>query len=85
MRVVTGTDDDSRGVVRAAGAAIEGRIGRIDRFERVISVEGGLDAALARQLLEIADRCPIHRTLAAGAAVVTSVGGGGRLDRAGAD
>jgi uncharacterized OsmC-like protein/alpha/beta superfamily hydrolase len=55
------------------GKAIEGRTGKIDRFERVISVAGGADAELAAKLVEIAGKCPVHRTLEAGAAVVTSV------------
>src|SRR5262249_58921014 len=55
------------------GNAIEGRTGKIDRFERVISVAGGVDAELATKLVEIAGKCPVHRTLEAGAAVVTRV------------
>ncbi len=45
--------------------------GKIDRFERVISLEGDLDAQTRARMLEIADKCPVHRTLEAGAAVVT--------------
>jgi uncharacterized OsmC-like protein/pimeloyl-ACP methyl ester carboxylesterase len=55
------------------GAAAEGRTGKIDRFERVISVEGGVDAAMASKLQDIAGRCPVHRTLEAGSAIVTKV------------
>ena len=55
------------------GNAIEGRAGKIDRFERLISVEGGIDAALADRLIEVADKCPVHRTLRSGVAVVTRV------------
>jgi putative redox protein len=55
------------------GAAAEGRTGKIDRFERVISVEGGVDAAMADKLIEIAGKCPVHRTLEARSAVVTKV------------
>ena len=43
--------------------------------ERTISVEGGVDAALADKLIEIAGKCPVHRTLEAGAAAVTKVAG----------
>lgn len=53
------------------GEAIAGRTGKIDRFERIIRVEGELDAALAEKLAEIAGKCPVHRTLEAGSAVVT--------------
>ena len=49
----------------------EGRTGRIDRFERVISIEGPVDDALRARLLEIADRCPVHKTLEASSVVVT--------------
>jgi len=37
--------------------------GRVDVIERVIRVEGDLDPAQRARLLEIADRCPVHRTL----------------------
>lgn len=53
------------------GEVVEGRTGKIDRFERTISVEGPLDEALRGKLLEIANKCPVHRTLESGAAVVT--------------
>jgi putative redox protein len=55
------------------GAVAEGRTGRIDRFERIISVEGEVDAALREKLLEIAGKCPVHRTLESASAVVTRV------------
>ncbi|MGB3556170.1 MAG: OsmC family protein, partial [Jannaschia sp.] len=44
---------------------------RIDRFRREITIEGDLDAGQRARLLEIADRCPVHRTLEAGARVET--------------
>ncbi|MEM8839896.1 MAG: bifunctional alpha/beta hydrolase/OsmC family protein [Pseudomonadota bacterium] len=47
--------------------------GKIDRFERKISVAGEIDDALRAKLLEIADKCPVHRTLEKGAAVITEV------------
>ena len=50
-------------------------LGKIDRFERRITVAGDIDAALEKKLLEIADKCPVHRTLEAGAAVVTHIAG----------
>ena len=55
------------------GEAAEGRTGKIDRFERVISVEGGVDAAMVGKLVEIANKCPVHRTLEARSAVVTRI------------
>lgn len=42
----------------------ETRDGRIDRFDRDIALIGtGLDEATRARMLEIADRCPVHRTL----------------------
>ena len=41
----------------------ETREGRINRIEREIELEGPLDEAQRRRLLEIADMCPVHRTL----------------------
>jgi uncharacterized OsmC-like protein/pimeloyl-ACP methyl ester carboxylesterase len=55
------------------GKAVEGRMGKIDRFERLISVEGSIDAAAREKLVEIANKCPVHRTLEASAAVVTKI------------
>ena len=57
------------------GEVVEGRTGKIDRFERVISVEGGVDAAMADKLIEIAGKCPVHRTLENRSAIVTKVSG----------
>ena len=36
---------------------------KIDEIEREIEVHGPLDEAQKKRLLEIADRCPVHRTL----------------------
>jgi putative redox protein len=44
-------------------AECETREGRIDRIERDITLEGALDAQQRQRLLEIADKCPVHRTL----------------------
>ncbi|MDH3475838.1 MAG: bifunctional alpha/beta hydrolase/OsmC family protein [Rhodospirillales bacterium] len=44
-------------------ADCETREGRIDRIERRLQVEGPLDQAQRTKLLEIADKCPVHRTL----------------------
>jgi putative redox protein len=44
-------------------AECETKEGMLDRIERVISFEGELDAAARKRLLEIADKCPVHRTL----------------------
>ena len=44
-------------------ARCESKEGRIDRIDRRIAVEGELDAEQRQRLLEIADKCPVHRTL----------------------
>ncbi|UWQ16311.1 bifunctional alpha/beta hydrolase/OsmC family protein [Jannaschia sp. M317] len=44
---------------------------RIDRFRREITIKGRLDADQRARLLEIADKCPVHRTLETGAQVET--------------
>lgn len=41
----------------------ETREGKLDRIERELSLTGPLDEAQRKQLLGIADRCPVHRTL----------------------
>jgi putative redox protein len=46
----------------------------IDRFERVVHLDGDLDAAQRQRLLEMADRCPVHRTLESRAQIVTRLG-----------
>ena len=44
-------------------ADCETQEGKVDRIERVIRLEGELDAAQQQKLLEIANKCPVHRTL----------------------
>jgi uncharacterized OsmC-like protein len=44
-------------------AECETKEGMLDRIERVISLEGDLSAEQRARLMEIADRCPVHRTL----------------------
>ena len=55
------------------GEAAEGRGGKIDRFERIISADGEVDPEIREKLIEIAGKCPVHRTLESSAAVVTKV------------
>ncbi len=52
-------------------AGCDTREGKIDRFERVVTLGGVLDDAQRAKLLEIADKCPVHRTLHAAVQVVT--------------
>jgi putative redox protein len=44
-------------------ANCETREGKLDRIDREIQLEGTLDDAQKARLMEIADRCPVHRTL----------------------
>jgi uncharacterized OsmC-like protein len=44
-------------------AECETKTGFVDRIEREIVLEGPLDAAQRARLMEIADMCPVHRTL----------------------
>jgi uncharacterized OsmC-like protein/alpha-beta hydrolase superfamily lysophospholipase len=37
--------------------------GRIDRFERVVELAGDLDESVRQRMLEMANKCPVHRTL----------------------
>ena len=41
----------------------ETKVGKIDRIEREIHFVGSLDEQQRKKLLEIADKCPVHRTL----------------------
>jgi uncharacterized OsmC-like protein/alpha/beta superfamily hydrolase len=52
-------------------ADCETREGKIDRIERVLTLEGALDAPMRQKLLEIAEKCPVHRTLHAEVSVAT--------------
>ncbi|KQU90747.1 osmotically inducible protein C [Ensifer sp. Root31] len=47
--------------------------GRIDRFERVISIDGEVSEELRDKIAEIADKCPVHRTLEGVARIETVV------------
>ncbi|SOH95563.1 putative redox protein [Monaibacterium marinum] len=47
--------------------------GRIDHLRRIVRLDGDLTAEQRAKLLEIADKCPVHRTLEAGAYVTTEL------------
>ena len=53
--------------------ACEGESGRVDVIHRVIELQGELDDAQRARLLEIADRCPVHRTLEGPLEIQTSL------------
>ena len=54
-------------------AACETSDGYLDRLFRIVSIRGDLDKGQRARLLEIADRCPVHRTLEGEIDVVTEV------------
>ena len=47
--------------------------GKIDQFERKITLSGDINAKDRQRLLEIADRCPVHRTLESEINIVTRI------------
>lgn len=47
--------------------------GRIDRFSRVISVEGEISDEIRDKLVDIAGKCPVHRTLERSSQVQTRI------------
>ncbi len=46
---------------------------KIDTFVREISLEGSLDDSQKKKLLEIADKCPVHKTLHSPTQVITKL------------
>jgi putative redox protein len=49
----------------------ETKAGMLDRFDRIIGIEGAVDAEQRKKLMEIADKCPVHRTLTSEIHIVT--------------
>lgn len=47
---------------------------KLDQLTRTITIHGDLDPATRQRLLQIADRCPVHRTLESEIRVVTVAG-----------
>jgi putative redox protein len=52
-------------------ADCETQEGKIDRIDRVVTLEGSLDDTQRAKLMEIADKCPVHRTLHSEVKIVT--------------
>jgi uncharacterized OsmC-like protein len=46
---------------------------KIDVIKRTIALRGNLTAEQRERLLQIADMCPVHRTLEASPAIVTTL------------
>ncbi|WP_341861101.1 bifunctional alpha/beta hydrolase/OsmC family protein [Gymnodinialimonas sp. 57CJ19] len=57
--------------VHAQDAGVDN--GPLDQFTRAITLTGSLDEAQRKRLLEIADKCPVHRSLEAGATIKTEL------------
>ncbi len=53
--------------------ACETETGKIDRIEREIAISGKLTDEERQRMLEIADRCPVHKTLHSEVEVVTKL------------
>ena len=49
----------------------ETKQGMLDQIERVIAMEGSLSAEQRQKLMEIADKCPVHRTLTSEIRILT--------------
>jgi putative redox protein len=52
-------------------AECETKTGMLDHIERVIAMEGALDTEQRSKLMEIAEKCPVHRTLTSEVHIVT--------------
>jgi putative redox protein len=52
-------------------AECETKEGMLDQIDMVIAMEGALDAEQRKRLMEIADKCPVHRTLTSEIRIVT--------------
>ena len=59
-------------------ADCETKSGRLDRIERRLSIEGEVDDEQRARLLDIADKCPVHRTLESEVVVTTKLDDRGR-------
>jgi putative redox protein len=51
---------------------VENENSKIDIFERDLFIEGNLDDSQRKKLLEIANKCPVHKTLHADVEVITN-------------
>jgi putative redox protein len=52
-------------------AECETKVGMLDQIDRIIAIEGDLDAEQRKRLMEIADKCPVHRTLTSEVRILT--------------
>lgn len=47
--------------------------GKVDQFTRTITVSGALDEDQIQRLLEIADKCPVHKTLSTASQIKSAI------------
>ena len=52
-------------------AECETKEGMLDQIEVEIGLQGALDADQRKRIVEIADKCPVHRTLTSEIRIVT--------------
>ncbi|MBR9826723.1 MAG: OsmC family protein [Alphaproteobacteria bacterium] len=60
---ITASLNHNKGHAEDCEACLEGQETNVDIIERTMKFEGDLDAEQRAKLLEIADKCPVHRTL----------------------
>jgi putative redox protein len=62
----------SHGKIHAKDCATcDTKVSMVDRIDRAITLEGALDAEQRQRLMEIADKCPVHKTLESKIDIVT--------------
>lgn len=59
--------------VRHEKISVEGQPAKVDRFARRIVLDGDLTEEQRQKLLEIANKCPVHRTLSSGSLIETEL------------
>jgi uncharacterized OsmC-like protein/pimeloyl-ACP methyl ester carboxylesterase len=75
LKLASATVRVKHGKIHAADCEdCESKDGRIDRFDRELLLEGELSDEQRERMLEIADRCPVHRTLHGEVKVRTKLG-----------
>jgi putative redox protein len=67
--------DVSHNKVHAQDANTPSPAQKVDNFHRAITLQGNLTAEQRQKLLEIADKCPVHRTLEASSEITTDLKG----------
>jgi putative redox protein len=50
----------------------ETKVGMVDRIDRTVTLQGELDTEQRAKLMEIADKCPVHRTLSSEISIKTT-------------